>query len=572
MHARAFAHALRLLTLACTGAALGSLTACPAFFNCPNDWSEPAAIDFATATDLIGVGPGIEYDSYVAVGLAGLISSFDGETATAQSPVNVTLRAVTRRETRLLAVGDQGTILVSDDSGQTWTPRTSGTTTSLIAIAHTQLAGADFLVAVGVEVIVVSVDAGETWTPVSEPATGWGTLRGVFATNERVYAVGDGGVAWSSATPSGLWNVEVLGTTANLLGGGAHHADTGYGVSETETLLVAAADNTVILRDAMGWQVKPLELDGDILGISGGTLLTSTGVIYDLDGSGIPSRLAAEFEFTPRAILADAGGVVVVGEAGQAAQVYYQPCVGGRPLLAAGTRTSVVASLVEREDWIASEVEPASPAGRRSDGEDLRWARAGLDEHASVGSFAVHLLELVSLGAPAELVLEVQRAMADEVRHAALCFGLARRSTGIARGPGPLAITSAMLVRCGDARAIALALFEQGCVNETLAACEASVGAQTCDDPQGRAVLETLAADERRHAALAWKTLRWLIERDPSLRQPLRRHLARLVARVGTELDQKTLRELIMPLTTQLLASCGSVETEQPAPNPRPST
>ncbi|MFV8754046.1 WD40/YVTN/BNR-like repeat-containing protein [Nannocystaceae bacterium ST9] len=326
MHVRAFAFTLRLLTLACAGAALGSLTACPYFFDCPTTWTDPESIDFDTSADLIGVGPGTDYASFVAVGLSGLVSTHDGETANAQSPVNVALRAVARREARLLAVGDQGTILISDDAGQTWEPRTSGTTSSLISIVHAQLAGVDFMVAVGVEVIVVSADAGETWTVVGAPATGWGTLRGVFATNARVYAVGDAGVAWSSAAPNGLWNIEVLGTSADLLGGGAHH--TGTSVAESETLLVAAADNTVVLRDTSGWHTRELDLDGDILRFSGGYLLTSTGAIYDLDGTGVVSRVPVEFDFTPNAIHADAAGLVVVGDEGRAAHAYFQPCAG----------------------------------------------------------------------------------------------------------------------------------------------------------------------------------------------------------------------------------------------------
>lgn len=329
MHLRALAVALRLLSLACVGAALGSLTACPYFFNCPDTWSEPETIDFGTEVDLIGVGPGLEHDSFVVVGLGGLISSFDGETATATSPINLALRAIERREIRLLAVGDQGTILVSDDAGQTWTSRTSGTTGSLIAIVHAPLTTGDFVVAVGVESIVVSADAGETWSVVMEPATGWGTLRGVFATQERVYAVGDGGVAWSSSSPAGLWNVETLGTTANLLGGGPHHPEN-YVTAETDTLLVAASDNTVLVRDSSGWQVRPLELDGDLIAISGGYVLTSTGAVYDLDGTGIASPLPETFDFAVKAIHADSEGVLVVGEAGQAEQVHFQACVGGQ--------------------------------------------------------------------------------------------------------------------------------------------------------------------------------------------------------------------------------------------------
>jgi hypothetical protein len=57
-----------------------------------------------------------------------------------------------------------------------------------------------------------------------------------------------------------------------------------------------------------------------------------------------------------------------------------------------------------------------------------------------------------------------------------------------------------------------------GCINEGIAAAEAAEAASLCVDEATRAVLVQVSADEARHAALAWKTLRWLhLERGADL-------------------------------------------------------
>src|SRR4051812_7172938 len=55
---------------------------------------------------------------------------------------------------------------------------------------------------------------------------------------------------------------------------------------------------------------------------------------------------------------------------------------------------------------------------------------------ARIASFARLTLELLEHAAPPELVFESQRASLDEIEHARLCFGLAERYSGSARGPG----------------------------------------------------------------------------------------------------------------------------------------
>lgn len=135
-----------------------------------------------------------------------------------------------------------------------------------------------------------------------------------------------------------------------------------------------------------------------------------------------------------------------------------------------------------------------------------RWREAALDEHASVASFARATLELMSLGAPPELVAAHQQASLEEVAHAQLCFSIAAAYGGAAHGPGPLAVPAP---RNTDLARFACDVFVEACVNETAAAAIANHAASRCAIPSVRAALERIATDEASHAALAWRTVRW---------------------------------------------------------------
>jgi hypothetical protein len=143
------------------------------------------------------------------------------------------------------------------------------------------------------------------------------------------------------------------------------------------------------------------------------------------------------------------------------------------------------------------------------------WTEIGLLEHASVAAFARFTLQLLSLGAPADLVNASQRAGLDEVRHAELAFALASRYAGRSIGPGALPLTGAL--DASGVEAILRTTVREGCVGETRAALEASRAAETCDDPVVRSVLETIAVDEARHAELAWKVVRFIVTAHPEM-------------------------------------------------------
>ncbi len=195
-------------------------------------------------------------------------------------------------------------------------------------------------------------------------------------------------------------------------------------------------------------------------------------------------------------------------------------CAIGRPFEVAGSwRTAPV---VQRQDWLQKDDIAAIELGGL--GPELRarlaqhWLDAAQMEHASVASFARLTLELLAIGAPPELLQRSQAAGMDEVRHAQLCFALARHLGAGEVGPGPLAIGGAL----GEATltTVAVAAAREGCIVETVAALEAHVMAAQTLDPVLKRLLTALADDESRHAELAWDIVRWTVKQgDAPLRQ-----------------------------------------------------
>jgi len=184
------------------------------------------------------------------------------------------------------------------------------------------------------------------------------------------------------------------------------------------------------------------------------------------------------------------------------------------------------------------------------------WTEIGLLEHASVAAFARFTLQLLSLGAPADLVEQSQRAALDEVRHAELAFALASRYAGRSIGPGPLPLTGAL--DASSVEAILRTTVREGCVGETRAALEASRAAETCEDPTVRSVLETIAADEARHAELAWRVVRFIVTDHPEMASVLAEEFGSLdrQERTQAEVDGPVADNRFGMLSAAALASC----------------
>ncbi len=524
MTARALTLAIRLLSAAAIGVTLGATTGClPFFFGCGDTgWQPQTMLALGVDADLEALTYEDTGYTYLAVGTAGTVVNWSGtEGPIATFTVGTSdLHAVASFEGAWWVAGDGGSLFSSTDSGQTWVPADlGGTSANLRAITNVN----GVVLVVGDE-IVLARDAAGIWAEVTPPDTGWGELRGVFWDGARTYAVGRAGVVWSTEDPIGTWTAENLDVDTDLFDVGR----IGYDVDAA--LVVVGATGTLVIRDSSGaWTVVDTGVSADLIDFSGSSVINSEGVVHEVgtDGSLVEVATLAGM----RALYSNSpmSGLLAVGADGVSKSRDYFECIGGRPFMIEGQMQT--ASLDRSDAWCLAEPEPESLPLSTELAERLAaaWAEDGLYEHASVASFARFMLELLALGAPPALLHAAQAGIHDELHHAELCFALARRFGGTPLGPGPLAIPELALARTGDPVATALALLDEGCINESVAACEAADALEACVDAEVRATLEIIAADERRHATAAWAALRWLLDRyGEVVREPLRRRVAEL--------------------------------------------
>jgi len=199
-----------------------------------------------------------------------------------------------------------------------------------------------------------------------------------------------------------------------------------------------------------------------------------------------------------------------------------------RPFLVDGVLRSATA--VTRADWVrerstvATELDTATRVALGK-----AWLEDGLQEHASVAAFARFAMQLLAVGAPADLVEGAHRAALDEIAHAKACFALASRYSG-GRPLGPDAIRIEGTVRELSLADLAALAAEEGCVGETLGAAIAAEQLAVTTDPEVRRVLEKIARDEARHAELAWRFVAWASAKDASVLSAVDRAVERALA------------------------------------------
>ena len=193
-------------------------------------------------------------------------------------------------------------------------------------------------------------------------------------------------------------------------------------------------------------------------------------------------------------------------------------CAVGRPLTEEGD--CQVAPLSAEAGWV--ETIPELTCAHLSESDQERvisyWAEVCQLEHSSVASFARFTMEMMAIGAPADLLLAVQEAAADEVRHARRAAELLSALGGERVGFGSLPIEQ---VQISAHRAEILErLIREACFGETLGVAEVTEQACLCDHPIIRDHLATVRDDETRHAGLAWRALQWIIESADTHERP----------------------------------------------------
>ncbi|HYP87063.1 MAG TPA: hypothetical protein VEQ59_02905 [Polyangiaceae bacterium] len=206
------------------------------------------------------------------------------------------------------------------------------------------------------------------------------------------------------------------------------------------------------------------------------------------------------------------GNVIGTGFEGELGRRTCDDTVCGRPFLVEAEAR--VAPTCASDAWSGCGASPRVDHLTTAERQALaaHWTRMGQMEHASIAAFARFQLQLLALGAPPSLVEDCTRALGDETQHTLLCFGLASAYAGRAISPGALDISGSLL-QVSLVEVVDLVLAE-GCFGETSAALAALEAADLACDPLIAATYEQIARDEQRHAELAFRFVRWALERD----------------------------------------------------------
>ena len=248
---------------------------------------------------------------------------------------------------RLVAVGDRGNILLSDDDGRTWTQTSSPTQDLLTGVCF---ADAQHGIAVGHdEIILASSDGGQTWRRTHFAPQAQQPLLDVWCgAGGRAIAVGAYGVYLISADYGVTWEERKLEVTSSgpkgaAAGGGAKAADSATGTdastddisggyhlnaiaADSSSRLYVAAEAGHLYRSDDGgntWKSLPSPYEGSLFGVlplQGGTVLLYglRGNLFRSGDSGttwqrVPTGTEAMLD---GATSWDGGGVAIVGLSG----------------------------------------------------------------------------------------------------------------------------------------------------------------------------------------------------------------------------------------------------------------
>lgn len=241
--------------------------------------------------------------------------------------------------------------------------------------------------------------------------------------------------------------------------------------------------------------------------------------------------------------------------------------VPGEKVLVERVQLSTDGTIVRSElEWTAfgTTNEPRHNCGRRFEGfedDDRACDEVGAQlaamaelEAASVPAFERLARELAHWGAPAELVRRARRAMGDEIRHARVMDRLAR-----GHGHAPRAVVAPPLP-CRELAAIAHENAVEGCVREAYGAVIATWQAERAEELALRPAFRAIAADERRHAALAEAVHAWILDRlDDDQRAEIERARVTAGAKLRASLAAaQGCRELGLPGAGEAIALCDA--------------
>lgn len=308
--------------------------------------------------------------------------------------------------------------------------------------------------------------------------------------NGMPHAVSQAGTACKTATDVAACTAKLAALPTNPSFNQCVDHDCGHSLASTAGDVVASYNDAAAVQRLLGTVDTPQEaaLTAYVAGYQVScTDKQSGGIRASVDGDGyevLASRLTkdcAPIEITGYYLKVDKGGKVTVLSS---AVISSSPaCVGRRP------------------DGLC-----ACPSGASADPVGAFLATAAHLEEASITAFRSLRKELHAHGAPPRLLRAAARAARDEIRHARQTARLARRHGAIAPKPriippGPPGPRSL--------EALARENAVEGCVRETFGALVGLYQASAAQDPAIARAMAGIAADEVRHAALAWQLARW---------------------------------------------------------------
>lgn len=261
-------------------------------------------------------------------------------------PDRVQVNALLKEGSRVVAVGERGSILLSDDQGVSWRsaavePQRNASLTALIDLGNQRL------LAVGHDGwILRSDDAGARWREVRHDATLGEPLLGAWsAGGERVLAYGSFGKFYQSDDAGLTWRsleLEVDSAHLNGMDGGA----------DGRRMLVG--EQGLVLRSQDGgqqWQTLPAFYQGSLFGVVrlDAELWVSYGmrghvfVSRDFGDSWHPLEVGNKQPLYGHVRLPEDGGLLIVGAGGSLVRLNAQGELASVSRLpGAGTLTSVI--------------------------------------------------------------------------------------------------------------------------------------------------------------------------------------------------------------------------------------
>lgn len=145
----------------------------------------------------------------------------------------------------------------------------------------------------------------------------------------------------------------------------------------------------------------------------------------------------------------------------------------------------------------------ASGASRQTRTVGTFFAQAAHLEAASVFAFERLERELRTHRAPRSFVRDARRARNDEIRHARMTRRIAKKN-----GASPVNVQVEPVPNRSFFEFVKENAIE-GCIRETFGALVATRQAQQATDQQIQRAMVVIAADETRHASLAWRVANW---------------------------------------------------------------